>query len=144
MSYRKAIHDTLVTAANTGTFTEVIYTKTRPALMVDGAAASPKSIEANEVRGAYGIDREYKRSFRQERQGWAWLLVLRFGCEVNLEDFERDLMRSPLTIPQDLSDDRDQQVMLLLEESSYEHPPRGGASNGTEVTYRFVAELCQQ
>lgn len=144
MSYRQAIHDLLVTTADNGTFSEATYTAARPSLLVEGVAITPRSVEANEVRGAYGVDREYKRDFRQERQGWAWLLILKFDTEAILEDFERDLMRSPLTIPQDLSDDRDQQVMLLLEESSYEHPPRGGASNGTEVTYRFVAELCQQ
>jgi len=144
MSYRQAIHDLLVTTADAGTFSEATYTAARPSLLVEGAAISPKSVEANEVRAAFGIDGDYGREYRQERQGWAWLLIIRFDTEAILEDFERALLRSPLTIAQDPADDRDQQVILLLEESSYEHPPRGGASNGTEATYRFVAELCQQ
>lgn len=144
MAYRQAIHDLLVTTAATGAFSEATYTTARPSLLVEGAAVLPASVEANEIRGAFGIDQDYGREYRQQRQGWAWLLVLRFDTEVLLEDFERALMRSPLTIAQDPSDDRDQQVILLLEEVQYEHPPRGGASNGTEATYRFVAELCQQ
>jgi len=144
MSYRQVIHDLLVTTADAGTFSEATYTNARPSLLVEGAAISPASVEANEVRAAFGIDGDYGREYRQERQGWAWLLIIRFDTEAILEDFERALLRSPLTIAQDPADDRDQQVILLLEESSYEHPPRGGASNGTEATYRFVAELCQQ
>ena len=144
MGYRTAIHDLLVTTAASGSFTEAIYSVERPSLLTEGAAIVPKSVEANEVRGAFGIDSEHGRDFRQERQGWAWLLVLRFDTEAILEDFETALMRDPLTLAQDIADGRDRQVILLLEESSYEHPPRGGASNGTEVTYRFVAELCQQ
>jgi hypothetical protein len=144
VSYRQVIHDLLVTTADGGTFSEATYTKARPSLLVEGDPITPASAEANEIRGAYGVDDEYGREFRQKRTGWAWLLVIRFDTEAILEDFERALMRTPLTIPQDISDDRDQQVILLLEDSSYEHPPRGGASNGTEVTYRFVAQLCQQ
>lgn len=144
MSYRQAIHDLLVTTADLGTFSEATYTVARPSLLVEGDPIVPKSVEANEIRGAYGVDENYGREYRQERKGWAWLLIIRFDTEAILEDFERVIMRSPLTIAQDSSDDRDQQVILLLEESSYEHPPRGAASNGTEVTYRFVAELCQQ
>ena len=144
MSYRQAIHDILVTAGDAGPFSEATYTDAIPSLLVEGAPIIPKSVEANEIRGAFGVDEEYGREYRQERAGWAWLLIMRFDTEAILEDFERALMRSPLTIAQDPSDDRDQQVILLLEDVAYEHPPRGGASNGTEVTYRFVAELCQQ
>lgn len=144
MSYRQVIHDLLVTTADAATFSEATYTKARPSLLVEGDPITPTSVEANEIRGAFGIDEIFGREYRQERTGWAWLLIIRFNTEAILEDFERALMRNPLTIPQDLADDRDQSVILLLEESSYEHPPRGGASNGTEVTYRFVADLCQQ
>lgn len=144
MGYKEAIHDTLVQAAYAGDFTEAVYSKARPSLLSEGSAIVPASAEANEVRGAFGIEQNYGREFRQERQGWAWLLVIRFDTEANLEDFERTLMRTPLTITRDLADDRDQQVMLLLEDAAYEHPPRGGASNGTQVTYRFVAEMSHQ
>lgn len=144
MGYKTAIQSLLETTAYAGTFPEAVYSVARPSILSEGTAQAVKSAECNEVRGAFGIDTEYGRDFRQERQGWAWLLVVRFDTEVILEQFETALMRSPLFIAQDASDGRDLAVRLLLEDSSYEHPPRGGASNGTEVTYRFVAELCQQ
>lgn len=144
MSYRQAIHDLLVTTADGGTFSEATYSVARPSLLVEGSALTPASVEANEIRGAFEVDADYGREYRQRRAGWAWLLIIQFNTEAILEDFERVLMRSPLTIAQDTSDDRDQQVILLLEDVAYEHPPRGGASNGTKATYRFVAELCQQ
>lgn len=144
MGYKTAIQAALEARAYAGTFPEAVYSVARPSILSEGVDKTVKSAEANEIRGAFGIDSEYGRDFRQERQGWAWLLIIRFDTEVILEGFETALMRSPITIAQDALDGRDQQVMLLLEESSYEHPPRGGASNGTEVTYRFVAEMCQQ
>jgi len=144
MGYKTAIQAALEARAYAGTFPEAVYSVARPSILSEGAAQAVKSAETNEIRGAFGVDPEYGREFRQERQGWAWILVLRFDTEVVLEHFEIDLMRSPITIAQDLGDGRDQSVMLLLEEVQYEHPPRGGASNGTEATYRFVAELCHQ
>lgn len=144
MGYREAIHDLLVTTGANGAFTQAVYSVARPSLLTSGAAISPQSVEANEIRGAFGIDERFGREYRQERQGWAWLLVLRFGTEAIMEEFEETLMRSPLLIPRDPGNGIDRQVRLLLEESAYEHPPRGGASNGSEVTYRFVAELGRQ
>jgi len=144
VGYKTSIQAILESTAYAGSFPEAVYSVARPSILSEGSAQAVKSAEANEIRGAFGIDSEYGRDYRQERQGWAWLLIIRLDTEVVLEDFETALMRSPLTIAQDTADGRDQQVIMLLEESSYEHPPRGGASNGTEVTYRFVAELCQQ
>ena len=144
MTYREAIHDLLVTTAYAGSFPEAIYSQARPSLLTTGAAQPVASAEANEIRGAFGIDERYGREFRQERQGWAWLLIIRFDTEVVLEAFETAIMRSPLTIARDPAGGRDEQVRLLLEESAYEHPSRGVASNGTEFTYRFVAEVCPQ
>jgi len=144
MGYKEAIHNVLVQTAYAGTFPEAIYSKERPSLLSEGTAQAVKSAETNEVRGAFGIDTEYGREFRQERQGWAWLLIIRFDTEVTLERFEKSLLENPLFLAQDPSDDRDHAVHILLEDASYEHPPRGGASNGTQVTYRFVAQLYQQ
>jgi hypothetical protein len=144
MGYKTAIHNTLVQAGAAGSFVEAVYSAAHPSLLSEGAPVVPESVESNEIRQAFGLDEEYGREYRQESQGWAWLLVLRFSTEAILEDFEVALKRAPLTIAQDSADGRDQQVILLLEDSSYEHPPRGGASNGSEVTYRFVAQLCQQ
>jgi len=144
VGYKEAIHDLLVTTADGGEFTEAVYSVDRPSLLTAGDPISPASAEANEVRGRFGIDDRYGREYRQERQGWAWLLIIRFDTEAILEAFESALMRAPLTIPRDPGNGIDRQVILLLDDSAYEHPPRGGASNGTQATYRFVADLCPQ
>jgi hypothetical protein len=144
MSYRQAIHDLLVETAVAGSNTEALYTRERPSRLVEGDPVTAVYAEANEVRSAFGIDERYGREFRQERLAWAWLLKVRFDTEVILEEFEHALLRSPLVVLRDPGNGIDQQVRLLLEESVIEHPPRGGASNGTEVTYRFTAELCPQ
>ena len=144
MSYRTSIHDLLVTTAHAGTFNEAIYSVARPSLLTAGTPQGLQSCETKEIPGSFQLDYRYGREFRPKRVGLAWLLIMRFDHEVLLEDFEEALMRAPLFIVRDPSDGRTEQVRLLLEEAAYEHPPRGGASNGTEVTYRFVAELCPQ
>ena len=144
MSYKTEIQALLVATAYAGTFPEAIYSAARPSVLTAGTAQAVGSAETNEIRGAFQIDERYGRELRQERNGWAWLLIIRFNTEVLLETFEEALMHTPLTIARDSSDGRTEQVRLLLEDAAYEHPPRGGASNGTEVTYRFVAELCPQ
>lgn len=142
--YKTEIQILLEATAYAGTFPEAIYSAARPSVLSAGVAQEVGSAEANEIRGAFAIDERYGRELRQERAGWAWLLIIRFHTEVLLESFEESLMRTPLTIARDSSDGRTEQVRLLLEDAAYVHPPRGGASNGTEVTYRFVAELCPQ
>jgi len=144
MSYKTAIHDLLVTTAAAGTFTQAIYSVERPSLLTAGDPILPQSVEANEIRGAFVVDNRHGRDYRQDRAGWAWLLRLRFGVEANLEEFETTLMENPLFVARDVPTGVFRQVMMILEESEYEHPPRGGASNGTQATYRFVAEICPQ
>lgn len=144
MGYKQSIQRLLVTTAASAAFPEATYSADRPSLLTEGDDTSAASVEANEIRAVFGIDDRYQRSFRQDRQGWAWLLNLRFDSEVVLESYEQGLMNSPLVVARDPSSGIDRQVRLLLEDALYEHPPRGGASNGTSVTYRFVAELCPQ
>lgn len=144
MSYRTAIQNALVNAADAGTFPTAVYSEARPSLLTEGPSADAASIEANEVRAAFDIDDRYGRSLRQERTAWSWILRLRFEQEVSLEAFETSLLESPITIARDTSDGRPLQVRLLLDASSYEHPPRGGSSNGTKAEYRFEADLCPQ
>lgn len=144
MGYKTVIQTKLEATAYAGTFLEAIYSAARPSVLTAGTAQAVKSAESNEVRGAFVVDDRHGRAYRQRRAGWAWLLIIRFDTEVMLDVFEDSLLRAPLFIARDPSDGRTEQVRLLLEDVAYEHPPRGGASNGTEVTYRFVAELCPQ
>lgn len=141
MSYKTAIHDLLVTTARDESFPTAVYSKERPSLMTEGAGVGAASIEANELRANFQVAEHRGRSIRQERSGWEWLLILRFNQEVVLEDFENKLLASPLVIARDVDNGVDAQVRLYLDDVSYEHPPRGGASNGTKVRYRFSADL---
>jgi hypothetical protein len=144
VSYKTAIQNALVNAADAGDFPSAVYSEARPSLLTLGASVGAASIEANEVRSTFDIDQRYGRALVQERTGWAWLLRLRFEQEVSLERFEQSLLESPITIARDVADGRPYQVRLLLDGVSYEHPPRGGSSNGTQVEYRLVADLSPQ
>lgn len=141
MSYRAAIHDALVEAARDESFPTAVYSKERPSLLTEGPVTSAASIEANELKASFQLSDHRGRAVRQERSDWEWLLVLRFNQEVVLEDFENKLLASPLVILRDPAAGRDAQVRLFLDGVSYEHPPRGGASNGTQASYRFTADL---
>jgi hypothetical protein len=144
VSYRTAIQNVLVETADAGSFPTAIYSNARPSLLTEGPSADAASIEANEARASFEIDERFGRTLRQERTSWAWVLRLRFEQEVSLETFEQALLETPITIQRDASDGRPRQVRLLLDDASYDHPPRGGPSNGTKVEYRFVADLCPQ
>ena len=141
MSYRASIHDALVLAARDEVFPTAVYSQERPSLLTEGPGVGAASIEANELKASFELSRDRGRSVRQERSDWEWLLNIRFNQEVVLEDFENKLLASPLVILRDAAAGRDAQVRLFLDGVSYEHPPRGGASNGTQVSYRFTADL---
>jgi hypothetical protein len=144
LSYRTAIQNALVNAADAGSFPAAVYSEARPSLLTEGASVDAASIEANEVRSSFDIDSRHGRALIQERTGWAWVLRLRFDQEVSFESFEQSLLDAPITIDRDPSDGRPLQVRLLLDGVVYEHPPRGGASNGSKAEYRLVADLCPQ
>ena len=140
MGLHAAIHDLLVTTAlaTPSKFVEATYPGDPP-LLVAGSALVPSSAEANEVQVVFDIDERYGRGVRQIRTSWAWQLKLKFEREVILDGFEKALMVDPLVIARDTASGIDRQITLLLETSNPRHPPRGGPSNGTKVTYRFVA-----
>lgn len=140
MGLHAAIHDLLITTALEvpSKFLEASYTGDPP-LLVAGSALVPSSVEANEVQSVFGTDQRYGRDVKQIRTSWTWHLKLRFDREVILDGFEEALMADPLVIAHDPAGGIDRQITLLLENSDIKHPPRGGASNGTEATYRFVA-----
>jgi hypothetical protein len=73
------------------------------------------------------------------RRRWDWQLTVRFNTEVTAERFETSLEAAPIYIPR--SADRSRQVTLYLVEAKYNHPPRMSRSNGTEIYFRFSAEL---
>lgn len=142
MSYKTAIQNALVQYADAATFPTAVYSADRPSLLSEGPAVPAASIESNELRADFDVDERRGRKVVLERRAWQWALRLRFDQEVVLEQFETALAESPPIILRDVEDGRPHQVRLMLDDSSYEHPPRGGASNGTKADFRFVAILC--
>jgi hypothetical protein len=142
VSYKTAIQNALVQYADAATFPAAVYSTDRPSLLSEGDAVPAASIEANELRADFDVDPRQGRKVALERRAWQWALRLRFDQEVVLEQFETALAEAPPVVLRDVSDGRPYQVRLMLDDSSYEHPPRGGASNGTKAVFRFVAVIC--
>ena len=139
VTLKKKIHDALIAAAKQGTFVVADYDPDTCEL-VQGLQVQPGSCEANEVASQFRIEGRHGRYYRQDRAQWQWLLILRFHQEVITELFENELIANPICIPREDGDNQRQGRLRLLD-ATPSHPPRQGASNGTEVTYRFSAEL---
>lgn len=140
---KKLISDALTAAAFAGSFIEATYDATTRVL-VQGSAVSPASVETNEVSSAYKVESKHGRAYVQDRAQWVWELRLRFNSEVITEPFEDSLLQTPLYIPRDEASGVLRSLRLHLLDSSYEHPPRQGASNGTEAIFRFSADFCRK
>lgn len=141
ITLKKLISDALTAAALAGEFISVTYDMdTR--VLVQGANVAPSSVETNELRSGFQIETRHGREFIDDRNAWVWGLRLRFDTEVIFERFEAAMTTTPIFIPQDQQNGVDRAVMLHLLSATYEHPPRGGASNGSEATFRFSADLC--
>ena len=141
ITLKKLISDALTAAALAGEFISVTYDMAAR-ILLQGANVAPSSVETNELRAGFQIETRHGREFIDDRNAWTWELSLRFDQEVICERFEAALTRTPLVISRDPSNGVDRAVILHLLSATYEHPPRGGASNGTEVSFRFSADLC--
>lgn len=140
VTLKALIENALRERAQLGSFyITVRNTETRQ--VTAGAQVQPAEVETNEVASAYEVARDYGRDYIQDRKQWQWLLILRFHQEVITEVFENALLRDPVLVPRDPDQGITRQARLLLLDSKVQHPPRGGSSNGTEVTYRFTADL---
>lgn len=142
MTMKTAIERALCDAAQLGTFLAITRDVDDPCDVTEGLQIQPASIETNEVSSVYAVEGRYGRDYKQDRRQWQWLLILRFHEEAITEPFEKSLLDQPIVIPRDVANGIDRQLRLLLLDSRVEHPPREGASNGTEITFRFQAELC--
>jgi hypothetical protein len=141
---RTVIQYALVNAGKAGVFYPVLYDAVDGAQlktddMDDLVQIAPSSVEANEVRAAFEIDGRRGHSFGVDRTGWQFEMILRFSQEVSLTAFEESINANPICIPR--GDDMPRQARLVLSSASYTHPPRKGASNGTEAKLRFNAVL---
>jgi hypothetical protein len=138
VTLKKKVHDALCQAAQLGTFIEANYDADACEL-VQGLQVQPASVEVNELTAAYATLHRLGRKYVLDPTSWQWLLILKFNEEVICEPFVRALLEDPICIPRDENEDR--QVTVKLVDTQYEHPPREGASNGTQARFRFQAEL---
>ena len=90
----------------------------------------------NEVEATFSEDDSHRRSFRDQRDSWQFLMRLQFSREVLLETFENDLIDNPPIVEaaNGLS-----QVTLHLVSTDAEHPVQRNASSGTSVDMIFEA-----
>ena len=138
VTLKKAIYDALIAAAKAGTFVEADY-DSATCTLTQGLQVQPQSIEANETNSVYRTEGRHGRAVVQDRAQWGWLLILRFNEEVITELFEESLADNPICIERSVTGGR--QVRMKFLDATYTHPPRVGASNGTEAKFRFTAEL---
>jgi hypothetical protein len=141
---RTAIQNVLVDVAKNGTFYPVLYDDVEGATLKrdeldELVTVAPASAEANEVSADFGIDTRHTTSYAADRTRWEWELVLRFNQEVSVTQFEEALNQSVICIPR--SEDMPRQARAILSSATYTHPPRKGASNGSEARYRFIVSL---
>lgn len=132
------IHKALRQAAKTHNFPMVNYpgnARTTTATVVPA-----KTILSNELTASFITPRRNRLTYRREKSAWTWELLVAFDRAVSLESFEDSLVESPPTIPRD-EDEGTPQVVMLLEDAEYRHPPTTSPSSGTRVRYRFTADL---
>ncbi len=140
VTLKALIENALREAAQLGSF-HITVRNTDTREVTTGLQVAPAEVEVNEVASAYAVADEFGREYIQDRRQWQWLLILRFHQEVITEVFENALLRDPVLVSRNPAQGIVRQARLLLLDSKVQHPPRGGSSNGTEVTYRFNADL---
>jgi hypothetical protein len=140
VTLKELIQNALIDAGKQGTFLDANYDPDLCTLS-SGLQRTPSSIEANEVSSVFKTESRHGRKVLQDRSQWQWLLILQFEEEVILQPFEDQLLENPLCIERDIAAGVTRQVTLKLLDVSPKHPPRQGASNGTQARYRFSAEL---
>lgn len=139
LSYEPLIQNRLMDLAESAAFPLVEYVEGRMVIdplksgTVDSATAHPES-------SVFGPGRN-RRALTLDRTQWIWVLELTFKGDVSVQQFERELRRSPPVILRDRSVGRDQQVTLLLLGSAYQPPPEGQPAGGMRAIFRFNAQL---
>lgn len=139
LTNKKRIYDALVAAARAGLFLRVGYDQ-GTVTIIEGVPVPPKSVLANETRSTFGVSKRWRRTYIEQRLVWEWELLLQFDKEITAERFERAYCDAPINLPRDPANNLEA-VILRLVSSSYSHPPQQQPSNGTRLTYRFVADV---
>lgn len=102
----------------------------------------PASVEVNDTTATWAEDSRNRRAFKSDRTSWKWDLHLSFHTEADLSEFERAWESGPLRVM--IGSPGPAAALLTLSLGRYNHPPRGGSSNGTDVVYTVNCDLTQQ
>lgn len=138
-TYGDRIHFALRKAAKAELFLLVKYPHN--CRVTDAQGIKATTILINELSSSFTTPQLNRLTYRREKAAWVWELILHFDQAVSLEAFERSLVESPPVVARDPGIGLDQQVILLLEDVEYRHPPTQDPSSGTRVRYRFTALL---
>lgn len=111
------------------------------AIIIEGTNQMPSSAVLNEKTATYTpVPKRNRRHQFQETNIWAWELILQFNRQVSCELFERDLLQTPVTLPEDEANGLEA-VTFRFVSANYEHPTEQQPSTGTKATYQLVAEV---
>lgn len=139
VDYEPLVQAALIDAVEAAAFPLVDYVQGR--MTIDPLKSGrPVGVRAHAESSTFGPSRN-KRTFRQDRATWIWVLELDFKGHTALGQFEASLLESPPRVLRDREAGRDQQVTLLLIGSAYQPPPEGQPAGGMRATYRFNAQL---
>lgn len=139
MSYSDAIHNAVIDRVKATKFYAVSYSSAWVRTTSTTVEVSPQSVFCQPETSSFGDTVENKRDYQRERDDWVWILDLIFSKKASIETLEDSLVDTPIVIPRAVG--RDHQVILELEDSTYEVPPLGQAASGTRARLRLIAAL---
>lgn len=141
-SNKQRIQRRLVAEAQTGPFYRARWSADAGEIEVvtDQDPVLPAEAIANEEDTTFGTARRNRRTFREERLSWTWILWCAFQVEVSTEAFEERLLAAPIILPRDDALGLPQVTLRFRGATPY-HPPQQDPRSGTEVRFTFEAEL---
>lgn len=105
-------------------------------MMTRGRLIKPLSCLTNDNVAGWQHDRQHGRDWISKRSAWRWQLILQFGEEALLEEFEETWAHAPLKLPNTAELPS---VIIQPTDAIYTHPPAQQPSSGTRVIYTFEA-----
>jgi len=104
---------------------------------------TPDTILVREASSSFDIAIGERRNPRtRERTDWQWDATIAFDGQVSLELFEETYTHNPLFLPRTV--DLNQQVVIMLTEVAYTHPPEHASSSGSRAKLTFTATLSRK
>jgi hypothetical protein len=138
---RLAIQNYIIGLVRDRFFPRVAYdTTTGEAKLVGGEGIKPSTCVSNEIESGFAKDEKYGRVEALKRTRWVFDLIIKFGAEVSLEEFEQSLCNPVPRIPSDKSIFI-RGCAIRLAQSFVQHPVINNAPTGTEARLVFEVEL---